>query len=159
MFQNGSVYADEIRLSYRKDHSTSNSVKTSGDNSDIIVRDDRFIMYSNGVVFDTRTRLEWFAGPDEAFLWMKARKWVDRLKVAGGGWRMPTVEELETLHQKGVGTRNITPLLKTTGFWLWSGEIKEPAWAWGFAIYHGVKDWLPRDYHTYGRVFAVRFAP
>jgi len=35
--------------------------------------------------------------------------------VAGGGWRMPTRQELSALYQKGIGKRNMDFGFKTTG--------------------------------------------
>lgn len=82
----------------------------------------RFIAYEDGIVFDSRTGLEWFVGPDKDTICDDAKAWVKNLNLDGGGWRMPTTEELKTLYKKGAGTRNMTPLLKTTGWFVWSGQ-------------------------------------
>ena len=72
-------------------------------------------------------------------------------------WRMPTMDELEGLYQKGKGTRNMCPLLKTTGWWVWSGEIKDSSSAWYFYFFgDGRKGWYDHDHSSYGRAFAVR---
>ena len=42
----------------------------------------------------------------------------------GGGWRMPTIRELEGIYKKGTGPRNMTPLLQMKGWWVWSGETE-----------------------------------
>ena len=95
-------------------------------------RDGNFIAYDNGVVYDTRTGLEWYAGPDKDTNWKKAKSWAENLDAAGGGWRMPTCDELETLFRKGTGSkdisplsRNMTSLFKVRGQYIWSGEIGE----------------------------------
>jgi len=67
-------------------------------------RDGNFVAYDNGVVYDTRTGLEWFAGPDKNTNWKKSKSWVENLDAAGGGWRMPTCNEFSTLFRKGTGT-------------------------------------------------------
>jgi hypothetical protein len=85
----------------------------------------RFIAFNNGVVRDKKTGFEWIAGPDKDTNWDEAKSWVESLTVDGGGWRMPTIKELKTLYQEGVGTHNMTPLLKTTGGYVWSSEIKK----------------------------------
>ena len=72
-----------------------------------------------GIVKDPNTGLEWMAGPDRDTNWYEAKSWVQSL---GSGWRMPTLDELAGLYKKGAGPRNMTPLLKTTGWWVWSGE-------------------------------------
>ena len=86
-------------------------------------RDGIFIAYASGVVYDKKTGLEWYAGPDNATTWNEAKAWVESLNVAGGGWRLPRPEELKTLYKKGAGKRNMTPLLKATGWWVWSIEM------------------------------------
>jgi len=97
-----------------------------------ISRDGTFVAYENGVVYDTRTNLEWFIGPDKNTNWKKAKSWVENLDAAGGGWRMPTTDELQTLFRKGAGENNMTPLLKSGGQYVWAGEgdiAKGSLWA------------------------------
>ena len=114
------------------------------------------IAYGNGVVYDKNTGLEWIAGPDKDTSWNDAKKWVENLTVSGGGWRMPTRKELETLYKPGAGKRNMTPLLKTTGWWVWSGETKHSSSAWCFSFYDGLEDWGTRSCSSTTRGFAVR---
>jgi len=95
--------------------------------SKVTHEDDRFIAYNNGIVRDKNTGLEWIAGADKNTTWHEAKFWVENLTVDGGGWRMPAIEELKTLYQEGVGTHNMTPLLKTAGGYVWSSEIKNGA--------------------------------
>jgi len=123
----------------------------------------------SAVYYDKNTGLEWLAGPDKPTNWYDAKTWVESLiAVAGGGWRMPTRKELETLYQKREKC-NITPFLKTTGCRVWSGETRDSSSAWGFeyisdpgsGILHGGicsgVDWFKRDDpHSSFRGFAVR---
>ncbi len=123
-----------------------------------IARDGNFIKYVTGVVYDKNTGLEWYAGPDRPTRWNEAKAWVENLTVAGGGWRMPTIDELKTLYQKGAGTRNLTSLLKTTGVYVWSGEARSSTSDWCFHFRRGKKHWFHRDVRpTHERGFAVRF--
>lgn len=70
---------------------------------------------------------------------------------------MPTTNELETLYQKGKGTRNMTPLLKTTGWWVWSGEEKDSSAAWSFTFKsRGTRTGAAAIYSHGNRAFAVR---
>ena len=121
-----------------------------------IDRDGNLIAYSNRVVKDTISRLEWFAGPERNMTWNDAKAWVESLNVEGGGWRMPTREELKTLYQKGAGTRNMTPLLKTTGWWVWSGETTDSASAWNLSFLDCSEHLGDRDSSLDTRGFAVR---
>jgi hypothetical protein len=84
-----------------------------------------YILYSSGRVLDINTDLEWYLGPDRNTSWYTAKKWVTSLNVDGGGWRMPTREELKSLYQKGTGSRHMTTLLDAKGWCVWSGEIRE----------------------------------
>lgn len=129
---------------------------TAGDVAGLRAIDGRFIYY-NGIVMDTKTGIEWFAGPDRDTTWDEASLWVNNLAVGSGGWCMPTRKEVKTLYQKDVGTRNMTSLLKTTGWFVWSGETKGSSAAWAFYFGGGDENWFARSYSSYGRGFAVRF--
>jgi len=131
-------------------------IKKSSSSDGVIARDDRFIKFENGVVKDPQTDLEWVAGPDRDTNWYDAKKWIDNLKLAGGGWRMPTIKELGSLYQQGVGSKNMTPFLKTTGRWAWSGETKGSSSAWYFTFRNGYHYWNSHTASFYGRGFAVR---
>jgi hypothetical protein len=111
----------------------------------------------SAVYYDKNTGLEWLTGPDKATSWYDAKRWIENLTVPGGGWRMPTREELRNLYKKGTGERNMTPLLKTTGWYVWSGEIKGSLSAWYFSFGYGDEFWGSLDVsYGYGRGFAVR---
>ena len=128
--------------------------KDSG--KELKARDGIYIAHANGIVRDTKTGLEWIAGHDRDTPWYKAEFWVETLSIDGGGWRMPTREELESLYGKGAGTRNMTPLLKTTGWWVWSGETKDSSSAWHFGFHGGEGGWITRGFSYDTRAFAVR---
>ncbi len=69
---------------------------------------------------------------------------------------MPTRSELAKLYEKGKGNRNMTPLLKTTGWAVWSGEKKGSSAAWYYFFNYGRVYWYYLDYRYGHRVFAVR---
>lgn len=115
----------------------------------------RYTVSSEGVIHDSHTGLEWLVGPDKYTSYRDAESWVKKSKVAGGGWRMPTRAELRTLFQESVGTRNMDPVFKTTGWWVWA----EPhGWssAWGFDFRNDLARWHYRTNSRSCRVFAVR---
>ena len=73
-------------------------VVSCGDNTKTTesIGKNRFIANNSGVVKDTKTGLEWYAGPDESTTWDGAKRGVASLtkdEFAGEGWRMPTNEE------------------------------------------------------------------
>ena len=114
------------------------------------------LLTSTGIVTDTKTGLEWKVGPDKDTNWDQARAWVQNLKLDGGSWRMPTLAELKGLYKKGAGPLNLTPLLKTTGWQVWSDKLKDSSFAWGFYFVCGGKGWDGRTFPYDFRAFAVR---
>lgn len=112
--------------------------------------------YANGIVRDTKTGLEWKVRSDKETDLIAAMSWVQSLNLDGGGWRMPTTDELEGLFKKGAGDQNMTPLLKTTGWIGWSGETKGSSSAWSFGFGYGRRYLLTRDVSIGRRGFAVR---
>jgi len=119
-------------------------------------RDGIYVVYSNGIVKNTNTGLEWKAGPDKNTSWEKARAWVRRLNLDGGRWRMPTKNEVKSLYKARTGTCNMTPLFKTTAWWVWSSETKNASYAWIFYFSGGYGYWLDRSTSDNLRAFAVR---
>ena len=126
--------------------------------------DGRYTKTANGVITDSRTGLQWFIGPDKGTNWYDAKKWVEGLSVAGGGWRMPSPSELKGISQKGA--RNSTPkclplIFNTTGFWVWSGKTRDSTTAWGLNFQVCGEGWGNRqaDNYDFVRAFAVRAAP
>ena len=124
-----------------------------------IDRDGAFIVYANGIVKDTKTGLQWKAGPDKDMDWNEAKSWVENLNIDGGGWRMPTMKELEGLYKKGMGSHNLTSLLLNTTskhLWVWSGETKIWWKAGIFDFRNGYRGWYDRSGSYTDRAFAVR---
>lgn len=91
---------------------------------DIAARQDRWVQYTSGVVYDPKTGLEWYAFPYgvNGFDWHKAEKAVANLSIDGGRWRMPTVEELKSLYFRYPARRYITRLLPAGADNIWSGD-------------------------------------
>ena len=95
--------------------------------------------------------LEWIPGPDRDTTWDQARAWVQNLSIDGGGWRMPTIKELKTLHQQG----DTFLLSNTTGRWVWSNSTKG-SFVWLFSFRYGIDKWdRPGQSENY-RALAVR---
>ena len=84
--------------------STPSSSRPTSSTSNAIKRDGIYVAYANGIVKDTRTALEWKVGPDRDTVWDEARSWVQNLNLDGGGWRMPTMDELAGLYKKRAGS-------------------------------------------------------
>jgi hypothetical protein len=122
------------------------------DESQIIDRDAPYLKYTNGVVVDSKTGLEWLAGPGRIMSWEEAKQWAEGLEIDGSGWRMPTAKELETLYQEGKGKRNMTRLLETASWWVWSAADADGLSSSLFDFSRGTRDWQSRT----PRAYAVR---
>jgi uncharacterized caspase-like protein len=136
--------------------STPSYSRPSTSTSNITGRDGVYVAYANGIVKDTSTGLEWVAGPDEPTIFEEAKSWVQSLNIDGGGWRMPTEAELNTLYRTGAGYRNMTPLLKTNGWIVWAVAREGSSRARYFYFSNGSRHSDDRDTSYGGRAFAVR---
>jgi len=123
--------------------------------TDLAMGATRFTVSSEGVIADSQTGLEWVVGPNRDTNYAQAEQWVAGCNVAGGGWRMPTRQELASLYQKGVGERNMDPAFKTTGWCVW-GEPRDSSSAWDFPFADGNEYSINRTNSRLTRVFAVR---
>jgi hypothetical protein len=132
------------------------SLTHAADKAKIIAKDGQYVSYENGIVYDEKENIEWLAGPDKFVTWDEAKAWVESLSVDGGGWRMPTKDELKSLYKKGAGERNMSPLLKHTGWRVWSIETEGDLGAWFLNFYDGDYTWGLRESEGNPRVFAVR---
>ena len=124
--------------------------------AEIVTSDRHLVRYDTGVVYDTETGLEWYAGPDEGTSWQEAKSWTTGLDAHGGGWRMPTRRELKALHRIGDGVNNITFLLYNSGFWIWAGQTEDTSSRWIFSFSYGGEGWPGFPPADGGRAIAVR---
>jgi len=114
----------------------------------------RYTAYDNGIVKDERAGLEWIAGPDRDTTWKEAKNWVASLTFDGGGWRMPTMRELKKLYVERWGSRNMTRLIKTKGWYVWSGDSRDKGF--DFSLSHEDWEYGGDDSSFRTRGFAVR---
>jgi Protein of unknown function (DUF1566) len=116
----------------------------------------RFTQAQGGVITDSVTGLEWYVNPNPNNTWHQAKAWAENLAVAGGGWRLPNMMELKALYQTGNSAVHMDPLFKLPGAYVWSGDLKDASFAWGFAFYSGLEGFHSVNY-GFGRVaLAVR---
>ncbi len=90
----------------------------------------RFVKSEKGIIYDSKTGLEWIVGPDKDTTRKRAKYWIKHLTVGGGGWRLPTQQELETLYQSELGSRNIDPIFQTTGWRVWASDKSVVGFLW-----------------------------
>ena len=161
-FQKKNPSAGEMSRPETDKENVASNDKSESLTADVIERDGIYIAYANGIVQDTNTGLEWKVGPDKDTNWKEARSWVQSLNLDGGGWRMPTMDELKGLYKEGMGSHNITPFLKTTSkyLWVWSGETNgssgdRDSGAKDFTFRSGYRVLSLRLTYNDGRAFAV----
>lgn len=94
--------------------------ESAASSAEVVAIEGNYIKYATGIVYDQKTNLEWYVGPDEDTSWYQARKWTKDLDVKGRGWRMPKIKELKTLYNKETGHRNMTSFFRTKGKYGWS---------------------------------------
>ncbi len=116
--------------------------------------DARFPVDSEGIITDSTTGLQWQVGPDSNTDWMTASLWVENLD--GGGWKMPTKEDLLGLHDAGINWNNWGPF-DNNGQSVWSDSTSRygaHAWLYDFCVEYG--SMVNTGDSNMNRAFAVR---
>jgi len=122
-----------------------------------IIQDGQYIKYPTGIVYDSSTGLEWYAGPAQSLPWEKANYWAKSLWIGGGNWRLPTLKELRSLYRDGLGLHNMTSLINASGGWFWSGETRLLSnYRWYFSFITGEEGVAKRPSNYAHRMLAVR---
>lgn len=118
----------------------------------------RYLISRERVLIDTMKDMEWFEGPDKDTTWEQAQAWVAGLKIARGGWRIPTRMELSSLITVGAGKLQIHPFLTYRGKYVfaWSVERKDPESVWAFPFTLGAPPEIIIDESKSKRALAVR---
>jgi hypothetical protein len=125
-----------------------------------IGRDGHFIAYSKGIVIDTHTGLMWAARDNGSDItWGGARSYCVNYKLGGyTDWRMPTLDELQTLYDTGIKSRHgyhVTSLIDISDSWVWASETRGSEAA-DFAVCGGKRRWCPQSDPYYRRALPVR---
>ena len=91
---------------------------------------DRFIRGNEDVITDSKTGLQWFKGSvsTQNYNWSQTKDWVASLSVDGGGWRMPTMNELRALYPESASAGSP----RFFDFFAWSADLKNSSAAWYF---------------------------
>lgn len=108
--------------------------------------DKRFTASGSGTVRDSQTGLEWAQRDNgQDITWNSARSYCSNLSTAGGGWRLPSMDELQGIYDPsatlttscGIGTCRVSPQFNLSSYWFWSNESNGSSEAWGFALNNG----------------------
>jgi tetratricopeptide (TPR) repeat protein len=116
----------------------------------------------DGVIYDSQLGLEWAPSNRQVLNHYQAEGYARDLSLAGGGWRLPTREELKSLYDKSK-PGNVDPVFNVGDKWVWTSElydeIKSIPCACGFYFYEGAEKAADRDnskHQDNRRALAVR---
>ena len=92
----------------------------------------RWELKEKGVIVDTFTDLQWTQRDNLYDInWPDAKAYCEALPLAGGGWRLPTIQELSQVYTAGRDgttpcgdyTCKVSPKFYLTSVWFWSNEL------------------------------------
>ena len=104
---------------------------------------------SNNIITDTKTGLQWWSATDKEMTWAQATDYAKNLTIGGGGWRLPTLEELENIYKlKADGGTEASFNVIDKSVWAsdkedssrWSKnntDVAPSEWTWAFSFMWG----------------------
>ena len=96
---------------------------------------ERFDFCEGAVIRDNKTGLEWEAEASGPMSWDEAMAHAESL---GDGWRLPTIEELETLLNRGrANPASSFPGMPSECFWTSTEYAGSASYAWYVYFYNG----------------------
>jgi len=101
----------------------------------------------DGVIYDSQLGLEWAPSNGQVLNHYQAEGYARGLSLAGGGWRLPTREELKSLYDKSK-PGNVDPVFGVGDMWVWTSELWNETTlpcAVGFYFYDGQEKAGDRD--------------
>lgn len=127
--------------------------------------DKRFTAPGDGTVRDSQTGLQWAQRDNgQDINWNNARSYCSNLSTAGGGWRLPSMDELDGIYDRsetlttpcGQWTCEVSPLFSLTGPVVWISESSGSSGAWTFALTNGRRYSFSVSPTDDGRALCVR---
>jgi hypothetical protein len=108
---------------------------------------------SGGTVLDAATGLTWQQAVDETGrTWVEAKAHCAALDFAGGGWRLPSMKELQSLVDDSLASPAIDaqafPATPLEPFWTATPVVQTPGSAWRVSFVHGYT-YDASDYYPY----------
>jgi hypothetical protein len=80
--------------------------------------------FKDGVINDPEYGLQWVPAPLRVMSHYEAQEYVLNLSIAGGRWRLPTVEELKSIYDKSQ-PGGAYPFFNASNKWIWSSKVDE----------------------------------
>lgn len=128
----------------------------------------RFISNSDGTVTDTSTKLTWKRCPEGllgnncetgkaiTYTWAEAEKWGTSSLYAGKKWRVPTIQELNSIIEYRCTMPSINseifPATPTSNFWTSSHFAGYPAGGWNINFNDGSHETCNKNWNLYLRL-------
>ncbi|MBS2029771.1 MAG: DUF1566 domain-containing protein [Deltaproteobacteria bacterium] len=119
-----------------------------------------------GVLEQVSSGLQWTQTDNGRDIgWNDAKKYCEALLLAGGKWRMPSLDELQNLYLDAVGTKaapcgtylcGVPKGFSLTSHWYWSAESDGPGKGRGYGFDTGFPGTGPAGYSYHSRVLCVR---
>ena len=126
-------------------------------NTNIMDRLDRKHYVIANLVLDPRSSLIWVDSVNTDINFHEALQWSEFYMRVLGGFRLPTVEELEGIYGQYIGNRNICLPINTYGWRVWAShepdEKSKFATVFNFNI--GNSEKIPKDSMSHNRGFFV----
>jgi hypothetical protein len=98
--------------------------------NDFVLAVSPFMVSSEGVIQDLRTGLEWAPVPLMTVNYDSAVSHTRYLSLAGGGWRLPTVDELTDLYESGQRGCGLDTSFEIRYPKVWASDPKNPSKRW-----------------------------
>jgi hypothetical protein len=116
----------------------------------------RFTSSDDGVITDSASGLQWATRPGGSISWTDAAHYAETLSLDGGGWRLPTREELRGIYDESQ-EGHVDRSFGINRNWVWTSETKEATDAWFFNFENRYEDGHCREWVlTRGKVLVVR---
>ncbi len=130
----------------------------------------RYVLNGDGTIGDTLTGLQWTERDNATDIsWLESDRYCRELALANGGWRLPTVAELEQIYdQSGSLTTpcedlscNVSPHFRLSGTWFWSSDLsaEDTAPSWYLAFHQAGRGSASLSAGIDGRALCTRTAP
>lgn len=83
----------------------------------------RYTISKDGVIKDSKTGLEWAPAPAQSMNWFQADSYARGLRLAGGGWILPTRAELRGIYDKSTES-GADPAFHVDSAVVWTSEFE-----------------------------------
>jgi len=95
----------------------------------LLAADDKRFTLKDGVIYDSQLGIQWTPAPDRTMNHYQAEKYASELSLAGGGWHLPTIEQLKSLFDPSK-RGGIDAKFNVGEYWIWTSQLDGSSGAW-----------------------------